>query len=378
MAIGDDINQQFDRVTDILRQQAAPQQQPNIPINILEAIAASSSGGRGNIAQNVLQYGNQQQDRALAREQGILQAFEQRKAMGDAQAKALDERIKMYTGGDTAGEEMFLQGLHDDPEEIDPSNSFQVMTKLAAIQKRNGYKSPMIAAKDEEMRLKNEKTKADIGATNALADFRETRTQSAAAPSANGASAGSAPEKPAKPLPVGALRMQQDALDAIGVANTIDADLGQVIKSIDKQSLMLGPAKNFINEGRNAIGKSTEKSRNFASFKATLEKMRNDSLRLNKGVQTEGDAVRAWNEILANINDDKLVKQRLAEVREINKRGADLQKLGVNQIRSNYGYEPLDFEQFSTGPAILRDAGGKSAPAPVTLHKSGWSIERVQ
>jgi len=167
-------------------------------------------------------------------------------------------------------------------------------------------------------------------------------------------------EMPSKPLPVQAVKLQNEALDIIGTASGINADLGAVEKQLDSGKLKLGPIENVKSQARNAAGFSSPESRNFASFKATLEKQRNDSLRLNKGVQTEGDAQRAWNELFNNLNDKGVVKQRLNEIQKINARGADLQKLQVDQVRANYGAQPLDYSKFETRPAALGTAGNNT------------------
>lgn len=161
-----------------------------------------------------------------------------------------------------------------------------------------------------------------------------------------------------KPLPPAALKLQNEALDIIGTASGINADLNQVEKQLETNKLKLGPVENLKSQALNAVGFSTPESRNFASFRATLEKQRNDSLRLNKGVQTEGDAQRAWNELFYNLNDKEVVKQRLQDIQKINKRGADLQKLQVDQIRANYGATPVDFTQFENRPAALGNGNG--------------------
>lgn len=161
----------------------------------------------------------------------------------------------------------------------------------------------------------------------------------------------------AKPLPSTALKMQNEELDMIGTASNIDADLGNIITAIDKGKLKVGPLENAVSSARNWAGVSSENSRNFATFKSSLEKLRNDSLRLNKGVQTEGDAQRAWNEILANINDEQLVKQRLEEVRQINRRAVELKKLNVDNLRANYNQQAIDYSGY-TGQrgAIMNDS----------------------
>lgn len=171
-----------------------------------------------------------------------------------------------------------------------------------------------------------------------------------------------------KPLPATALKMQNESLDKLSVASNINADLATIQSNIKQGKLKFGPVSNLANKALNMAGMSTEESRNFATFKSTLEKLRNDSLRLNTGVQTDGDAQRAWNELFENINDTAFVQQRLAEIRKINQRGAELQKLQVENIRGNYNAPPVDFSQYSKGSALESDK------APVS---NGWSVRKV-
>lgn len=150
---------------------------------------------------------------------------------------------------------------------------------------------------------------------------------------------GGAPQasRPSKPMPTAALKMQQGEIDAIQGAASMNANLDKFYNQIESGALNLGVARNLLNRGRNIVGASTPESRNLESFRATLEKIRNDSLRLNKGVQTEGDAQRAWNELVANINDEEVVKQRLREIRELNDMAVTLRQENLGRIRENYG-----------------------------------------
>lgn len=169
---------------------------------------------------------------------------------------------------------------------------------------------------------------------------------------------------PRKPLPTSALKMQQDALDAIGVVGGINADLKALEDQIENGSLSFGPISNVYNTGRNMAGMSSQESRNFATFRSNMERLRNESLRLNTGVQTDGDAQRAWNELFQNITDTNLVKQRLQEIQRINARGAELQKLKLDQVRANYGYEPMDVTpQAVQPPALKGEVSNKLTPA---------------
>jgi hypothetical protein len=163
---------------------------------------------------------------------------------------------------------------------------------------------------------------------------------------------GNLEQKKSKPMPATAVKLQNEMLEDLKTANNIDADLGTVIKQLETGQLKLGPLQNKISEGMNWAGKSDELSRNYGTFKTNLEKLRNDSLRLNKGVQTEGDAVRAWDEILSNMNDTAFVTKRLKEVQTLNQRAADFKKLSIEEIRSNFGADPMDFTQFNSTPAI--------------------------
>lgn len=149
----------------------------------------------------------------------------------------------------------------------------------------------------------------------------------------------SPPVKQNKPLPVGALKLRVESQEMADIAGDINTRLTGVESRIATGKLDFGPMSNLTNNVLNLAGRSTENSRNFASFKAELEKLRNDSLRLNKGVQTDGDSQRAWNEILENITDTKLVQQRLAEVKILNERAKNLRLMEVDTINRNYGVE---------------------------------------
>ena len=78
-----------------------------------------------------------------------------------------------------------------------------------------------------------------------------------------------------------------------------------------------------------------------------IKQLRNDSLRLNTGVQTEGDANRAWDELVNNLNDPELVNQRLSEIRAINRQAAEFHKERANQAREDSGSEPLTYDKFT-------------------------------
>lgn len=132
---------------------------------------------------------------------------------------------------------------------------------------------------------------------------------------------------------------------------------GQATGALADGSLDLGPWTNFGAQALNTIGRSNENSRNFADFRATLEKLRNDSLRLNSGVQTEGDAVRAWNELFQNLNDEGVVMQRLAAIQEINNRAIQFREGRIAALEGAGQGQPQAAPQ-----GRLEDFGAQQSP----------------
>jgi len=159
-----------------------------------------------------------------------------------------------------------------------------------------------------------------------------------------------------KPLPVGALKMQNEGLDAVAAASGT-SELAKALQAqADTGQLKLGPVSNMINAGRNAVGLSNPESIAYGTMGTSLEKLRNDTLRLNKGVQTEGDAVRAMNEVIASKNDPKLFSAAMQKLDAVNQRAQELQKLQVNTIRNNYNAQPYNFEQMNALPSPIPQA----------------------
>ncbi len=204
-----------------------------------------------------------------------------------------------------------------------------------------------------------------------------SRPQEGAAPATTGAAAETAPEpQPGGMIPLterrqvkmpAALQKEEaDDLMAMQSVETINSSLGKVAQQIDSGELDLGLFANFMARGKNYVGASDESSRNYASFVSTLEKLRNESLRLNKGVQTEGDSVRAWNEMITNINDPELVKQRIAEISELNASAASLRRNLINQRRETNGMPPIDPDSMVSRPGgESAERGGSSAASDV-------------
>jgi len=154
-----------------------------------------------------------------------------------------------------------------------------------------------------------------------------------------------------KPLPIGALKIQDEAVESLRPVNQVNASLQILVDKIDQGKLTLGPVSNTVSRGLNAVGRSSENSQNFAALNTELEGARNAIMMLAKGVQTEGDAQRAMDQILQTRNDPKIVREALQRLIKLNNDNADKQIKRVNTVRQNYGAGPMDFGGFFTPPS---------------------------
>ena len=166
-----------------------------------------------------------------------------------------------------------------------------------------------------------------------------------------------------RPVPVSIQNAEAEDLHGVQNVTSINGLLGRFKEQIEGGTLELGPMANFISGARNWAGNSSPETRNFASFKAGLEKLRNESLRLNKGVQTEGDAVRAWNELIANINDPEVVKQRIEEIVRLNGEAAEFRGNLIQQRRQDNNLDPLDIDRLIVAPRADAAPSGNGAGA---------------
>lgn len=160
------------------------------------------------------------------------------------------------------------------------------------------------------------------------------------------------PKRPKNP-PAAIATLEGEDLSAIQGAQGINKDLDSYKKLMDEGRLVLGPVANTMGHIGNWLGMSNESSRNLASFESALQRLRNASLRLNKGVQTEGDAQRAWDELINSLNDVNVVKQRLDEIEAYNGRASDQRRTQVDMRREMYGIDPVDWGKVLPQPSTV-------------------------
>lgn len=183
---------------------------------------------------------------------------------------------------------------------------------------------------------------------------------------------------PNKPLPPSIAKQQDELVGELRTAANLNADLSAMVNGINEGKVDLGIISNQVAKARNSgYLPSSPESRNVSNLMATLQRMRNDSLRLNKGTQTEGDATRAWAEILGTDEnptiprDNKLLASALSRVAASNERAAQEKAIRIDTIRNEYGKDPLDMSKISDVKPTFKMESENEDPIESELRKRG-------
>lgn len=164
----------------------------------------------------------------------------------------------------------------------------------------------------------------------------------------------------AKPLPVGALNQLMQVEDALGATANVSAIIKKHADRMKNGELVVGPVDSLGAMARTKLGITNANDVNLNEWRSDLTRIVNESLRLNKGVQTEGDAQRAANELMT-ATDQQTASRALRRLAEFNQRAIELQKRKRETIRKNYG----------------QDANGDPLGTQQEQQAGGWSIQRV-
>jgi len=114
------------------------------------------------------------------------------------------------------------------------------------------------------------------------------------------------------------------------------ARLDQSIKAIDTGLIDLDPARRAETWIRNNTNTSDPQSRAQAELRRTVETLRNNILNDATGPQTDGDSLRALNQIIAGWGDEQVVRQGLDEYRQIQQRKSATQQALIEQRTAQY------------------------------------------
>lgn len=150
-------------------------------------------------------------------------------------------------------------------------------------------------------------------------------------------------DKKAK-LTESAMKNVGDTMEKYDYLNSASSNAADILDDLNKGNLDLGLLKNGANTAKNVAGMSDVQSRALARYNQFIQQLTNDNLRLNKGVQTEGDAYRELKSIASNgtMYDNEAAKESLQRV--IKKSQEAVLKRGGAYLAAHkaaYGDEPF-------------------------------------
>ena len=138
-------------------------------------------------------------------------------------------------------------------------------------------------------------------------------------------------------------KAEDEDFEALNTSSSIVDDTQGFLDMIEKGELDFSFGDSAGDAIALALGSNNEEVLNRQDFSIFLDRLRNATLRLNKGTQTEGDAERALDEITRNKNNKNAVRRALQKLREVNERAIENKKRGINRRRSTQGIDAFDF-----------------------------------
>lgn len=174
----------------------------------------------------------------------------------------------------------------------------------------------------------------------------------------------------AKPLPLTAQKTAFDLQDQVQNASNVISMAQKHLDRLNSGQLDVSRGAQAAGWLRSTTGLNDENSINLAELDSDKTQIVNESLRLNKGVQTEGDAQRAAREIMA-ANDSASLKRSLERMQAINRRASQLKQQQLGQLYANYGRGPdgeaQEVAPRTPAPAQQGAAGGRTIVRTGTL-----------
>jgi hypothetical protein len=169
----------------------------------------------------------------------------------------------------------------------------------------------------------------------------------------------SKPEPP-KPLPPKLQEAEDENLEAIRSFSDTNADLQELTRQIDKGDINLSLVGNALTKARTFVGIGGDAGTKLSGLETTIKRIRDQTLLLNKGTQTENDAKRALETLVGSMNDENKVRAALIKIAKYNQSALKTKSLLIQNRRKSYGLELLDLTPYYSGtPAV-----GGSAEAP--------------
>ena len=149
-------------------------------------------------------------------------------------------------------------------------------------------------------------------------------------------------------------KAETDDIFALETSKNINKDVDKFDQLITDGKLEFGVIDTAGDFVRGLIGNQGEEEINSSKFKSFISKLRNDSLRLNKGVQTEGDAQRVMDELFNafDSNDSKVIQEKLREIKRINELAVSLRKKTIINRRDGQNVKKFDFSTLGNNSDI--------------------------
>lgn len=212
---------------------------------------------------------------------------------------------------------------------IDPETADKRIMELGRMDETYSGKQDSAAALKSQQDIANNLNERQLELAQLVANGNITQQQATRQLQIEAAEAKkqAAADKFQKPLPPTALKLESEdlttAFDATRLTDQIDKQVQSIIGSGIKFNLV-GNAKLAM---QSAAGATDPETLAYNDYNRFVQRMTNESLRLNKGTQTEGDAVRAIKE-LSTAKSTQDVVRALETLRDLN-----AQRVGsTNQI----------------------------------------------
>lgn len=153
-------------------------------------------------------------------------------------------------------------------------------------------------------------------------------------------------KKPVR-MTTAAFKAEEEDFTALDTNANINQDIDKFSALLESGEMTLSAFDKPADFLATTFGYADEVNANRSDFRTFVKKLVLDSLRLNKGTQTEGDAQRATEAIFENINDERAVLRRLNELKRINERALANKKRSINRRRANEGVAAFDFSAYN-------------------------------
>lgn len=152
-----------------------------------------------------------------------------------------------------------------------------------------------------------------------------------------------------KVLPNTLIKSEDEDYLALEQHTNLQTDINRFLDNVEKGTLEVG----FGEDVQTFFGnlgvlpqdpESQEKLNNYNDLKRFVTRYVNNILRLNKGPQTEGDAIRALDELRAAKTTSDL-QRVLKTLQNISDREINFRKTSINRRRTNAGVANVDFDK---------------------------------